>query len=255
MQIARFVISSYSLILEHKENSTSALFKQVPAASIVFFRISFGLIMLWDVIRLYNKGVIEKIWTDPRFHFTYYGFEWIQPWSGDGMYIHFFILGLLCVFIVIGLFYRVSILLFFLGFTYLFLLEKAFFLNHNYLICLISFILIFIPANCAFSLDSYINPKIKSNTLPSWNLWLIRFQIGIPYFFGGVAKIDSDWLRVEEMIFCLFSVEVIRYGPIMSAWGGDLGQDSAQTQLNSSLIASWRSNAEQTQAQSGSEPK
>jgi hypothetical protein len=30
-------------------------------------------------------------------------------------------------------------------------------------------------------------------------VWLLRFQVGVPYFFGGIAKIDGDWLRAEPM--------------------------------------------------------
>jgi hypothetical protein len=55
--------------------------------------------------------------------------------------------------------------------------------------------MIFIPAHKSFSLDAYFFKKIKSNITPAWHLWLIRFLIGVPYFFGGIAKINLDWLR------------------------------------------------------------
>ena len=88
---------------------------------------------------------------------------------------------------------------FFLGFSYVYLLEKSHYLNHFYLISLLSFILMFIPANKAFSLDARLKPSIASGQLPAWNLWLLRFLITIPYFFGGIAKINGDWLRGEPM--------------------------------------------------------
>jgi hypothetical protein len=46
------------------------------------------------------------------------------------MYLHFFALGGLATCIMLGLWYRASATLFFLGFTYVFLLDKAQYLNH-----------------------------------------------------------------------------------------------------------------------------
>ena len=171
----------------------------VDIASIVFFRIAFGLVMVWEVIRYFDKGWIARYYIDPTFHFTYEGFAWVQPWGGDGMYIHFLLLGLLALFIAVGYFYRASAILFFLGFSYVFLLDKARYLNHFYLIVLVSFVMIFIPAARAFSLDARRKPETRSETAPAWALWFLRAQIGIAYFFGGVAKINGDWLRGEPM--------------------------------------------------------
>ena len=50
---------------------------------------------------------------------------------------------LLAAGILLGFFYRLSALLFFLTFTHVFLIEKALYQNHYYLICLISFLMIF----------------------------------------------------------------------------------------------------------------
>ena len=171
----------------------------VDIASLVYFRIAFGAIMLWEVWRYFNFDWISSYWITPTFHFTYWGFGWVKPWPGEGMYLHFYALGLLAILIALGLFYRVSATLFFLGFTYLFLLEKARYLNHFYLICLISFLLIFIPTQRAFSLDGLLWPRNRSPTAPAWALWLLRAQIGIVYFYGGVAKLSSDWLTATPM--------------------------------------------------------
>jgi hypothetical protein len=117
--------------------------------------------------------------------------------AGNGLYIHWAILGVLALFIAIGLFYRVSAPLFFLGWTYIFLLDEAQWVNHTYLISLFSFLLIFAPANRAFSADAWLNPKRRSQTAPAWTLWLLRAQMGVVYFFAGVAKISPDWLDGE----------------------------------------------------------
>ncbi|MGH2561656.1 MAG: HTTM domain-containing protein [Thermomicrobiales bacterium] len=175
------------------------LFAPVDVASIVAFRIAFGLIMLWEVYRYVDHGWIAQYYVNPRFNFTYVGFEWVKPWPGSGMYLHFLGLGALALCIVVGLWYRVATALFFLGFTYVFLLEKAHYLNHFYFISLLSFALIFVPAHRALSFDAADHPERHTPTAPAWALWLLRAQLAIVYLFGGVAKLNGDWLRGEPM--------------------------------------------------------
>lgn len=179
--------------------SRRRLFAPHDIAALVYFRIAFGAIMLWEVGRYFEHGWIARYWIEPAFHFTYYGFGWVQPWPGAGMYVHFAALGVLAFFIMIGLWYRLSAALFFLGFTYAFLLEEARYLNHFYLISLLSFLLIFVPAHRACSVDVWRRPALRRRTAPAWALYLLRFQIGVAYVFGGIAKLNADWLRGEPM--------------------------------------------------------
>ncbi|HXK84814.1 MAG TPA: HTTM domain-containing protein, partial [Phycisphaerae bacterium] len=118
---------------------------------------------------------------------------------GPGMHLHFAALGLLAVCILFGYRYRAAAALFFLGFTYVFLLEEALYLNHFYLLSLISFLMLMVPAHRAFSVDAWRRPSIRSPVAPAWALFLLRFQVGVPYFFGGIAKLNADWLHGEPM--------------------------------------------------------
>ncbi len=175
------------------------LAEPLDIASLVVVRIFFGLIMLWEVARYFKKGWIHKYWIAPDFHFSYFGFDWVAPWPGDGMYWHFLGLGVLALFITFGLFYRVAAALFFVGFSYIFLLEQARYLNHFYLVCLVSFLMAIVPANRAVSLDAKFGFCKGADTIPTWSLWILRLQVGIAYFYGGVAKINSDWLAGEPL--------------------------------------------------------
>lgn len=123
------------------------LVEPVDIASLVMARVFFGLLMLWMVIRYFGKGWIGKYWIEPEFNFGYFGLDWVAPWPGDGMYWHFLALGALAVLIVFGLLYRLAAALFFLGFTYVFLLEQARYLNHAYLVCLVGFLMAVVPAH------------------------------------------------------------------------------------------------------------
>ncbi|MDB6116349.1 MAG: Vitamin k-dependent gamma-carboxylase, partial [Verrucomicrobiaceae bacterium] len=175
------------------------LFAPVDIGCLVFVRIVFGAAMLWEVCRYFVGDWISHDFIEPVMHFTYFGFDWVRPWPGVGMYIHFAVLGIAALCVLLGLFYRVAATVFFLGFTYVFLLDEALYLNHFYLVCLLSFLLIFVPAERAFSLDARRRPQIRTKVAPAWAMWLLRAQIGIAYFFGGIAKLNADWFQGEPL--------------------------------------------------------
>jgi len=207
---------------------SSRLFAPVDVASLVYFRIVFGAILLWDLI-LFDQQRIVYHWIAPKFHFTYFGFDWVHPLPDDGMFAVVYALRVLAVMIAAGLFYRVSCTIFFVGFTYLFLIDQAEHLNHVYLTCLLSFLMIFIPAHRAFSVDALLRPGRRSDTAPGWCLYLLQFQIAVVYIFGALAKVNGDWLRGEPVrswlagradypvIGPLFGHEVVVY---VIAYGG-----------------------------------
>ncbi|WP_148680162.1 HTTM domain-containing protein [Nitrosopumilus maritimus] len=181
------------------------LFEPSDIAILVYFRIIFGAVMLWEVFRYFEHDWISKYWIDPIFHFTYYGFDWVKPWPGDLMYVHFAAMGVLSVCIMVGFKYRICAILFFLAFSQIFFSEQSRYLNHFYLIWLVSFILIFIPANRSLSIDSWFNKKIRTDFISAYSLWLLRILVGIPYFFGGIAKLNPDWLAGYPLRFWLES--------------------------------------------------
>lgn len=171
----------------------------VDIASLVVFRIAFGGLMFWELSRYFTNGWLGAIYAAPTFRFAYFGFGWLPAWSPQGMYLHFIALEVLALLIAVGYLYRVSTALFFLGFAYMFLLDQANYLNHFYLILLVSLLLNFVPAHRAFAVDAWMRPRLRSPTVPAWTLWLLMAQVGIVYFFGGLAKLNGDWLRGEPM--------------------------------------------------------
>ncbi len=81
---------------------------------------------------------------------------------------------------------------FFILFSYTELLDLTNYLNHYYLITLLSFLMIFLPMNASFSFDSkkWNQPAM----VPRWTLTVLRLQVGLIYFFAGLSKIKPDWL-------------------------------------------------------------
>lgn len=178
------------------------LFSPVDNAFLVVFRLVFGGIMFWEVTRYFRYGWIYRYWIEPYWNFGYAPFNF-RPLSEDGMFILWLALGLLALFIAIGFLYRISTTLFFLGFTYTYLLEQGRYLNHFYLVVILSFLMIFLPAHRNFSVDSRIWKKKLTPVAPLWTLWLVRFIIAVPYFYGGIAKLNPDWLQGYPMAIWL----------------------------------------------------
>ena len=163
------------------------------AAPLAVFRILFGVMMVLSIIRFWGYGWIDKLYIQPKFFFSYYGFEWVKP-LGPYTYLIFAVCGLSAFFVAIGYRYRLAIILFFLSFTYIELMDKTTYLNHYYFISILSFLMIFLPANSYFAIDAAKNPAKAFQYIPSWTLNSIKLLLGIVYFYAGLAKLNSDWL-------------------------------------------------------------
>jgi len=163
------------------------------AATLAFFRLAFGILMVGSIIRFAANGWIDKFYIQPQFHFTYYGFGWVKPY-GNLTYIVFIICGLSALMVAVGYKYRLAIILFFLSFTYVELLDKTTYLNHYYFVSVVSFVMIFLPAHAGFSIDAYKNPAKAFDRIPRYTVDIIKLLLAIVYIYAGLAKLNSDWL-------------------------------------------------------------
>lgn len=163
------------------------------AAPLAVFRLFFGIMMLASIVRFWLNGWIEKLYITPKYFFSYYGFEWVKP-LGDFTYLLFIFCGISAFFVAIGYKYRLFIISFFLSFTYIELMDKTTYLNHYYFISILSFLMIFLPANAYFSVDAWKNPKKAFQQIPTWCIDSLKLLLALVYFYAGLAKINSDWL-------------------------------------------------------------
>jgi hypothetical protein len=177
-----------------KDKFSASLLPYRHIAPLAVFRMAFGAIMLISTIRFMLRGWIADFYITPQFHFTFYGFEWIKPMGAAGMYAVFILMALASLLILLGLFYRISIVLFFISFCYVELIDKTYYLNHYYFISIITFLLMLVPANRYFSLDVKRKPSLEVTQVPSWTITIFKFQLLLVYFFAGVSKINHDWL-------------------------------------------------------------
>lgn len=172
----------------------TALFIPASVAPLVTFRVVFGLTTAFGGMRFWANGWIEKLYLEPGFFFKFYGFAWVHMPGEPWIYWLTGISILSALGVAVGLFYRLSALLFFLSFTWLQLIDATNYLNHYYLVCLLAFLLIFLPAGRAASLDVWLRPHLRRVRVPAWCVYLIIFQLCCVYFFAGLAKLNYDWL-------------------------------------------------------------
>ena len=110
------------------------------------------------------------------------------------MYTVFVLMAVACFFIIIGFFYRLSITTFFLCFVYVELIDKTYYLNHYYLVSIITFLLMLVPAQRYFSIDILRKPSIKTTYVPDWTIQIFKLQLFLVYFLAGISKLNYDWL-------------------------------------------------------------
>lgn len=170
------------------------LFKKIDNAQLVVFRIFYGLLVSAECYGAIATGWVRRTLIEPKFTFSFIGFEWLQPLPGNGMYVYFGIMGTLGILITIGYKYRYSALAFALMWAGVYLMQKTSYNNHYYLLMLLAFIMAFLPAQKDASLDAKLNPKLHSHAMPNWVRWTIILQLFIVYTYASVAKLYGDWL-------------------------------------------------------------
>ena len=211
--------------------NSSYFSKTTSSAPLAIFRVAFGLLMFISIIRFWALGWIDKLYIQPHFFFSYYGFDWIKP-LGDLTYLLFFVCGLSALFVALGLKYTWAIITFFLSFTYIELMDKTTYLNHYYFVSVLSFLLIFLPAGNYFSWDTFKNSRLSFPQIPQWNIDVIKLLLCIVYLYAGLAKLNPEWLLQGmplkiwlptkdylPMIGFLFRYDWMIY---LFAWGGAL---------------------------------
>ena len=188
-------------IKKTSNNFKKYLYKPIEPSSISYFRICFGILISWQAWIMIEESWAWTLFTQKSMYFKYWPFEFVTPMNPTLMVTFMIVMGVCGIFVASGFFYRFSSFLIFAIFTYIFLIEKARYENHLYLICLISFIMIFIPAGKHLTFHNiFKTKKTKTIPLPNWPLFLLRSQIGIVYIFAGIAKLNTDWISRAEPI-------------------------------------------------------
>lgn len=166
--------------------------ESVDGKSVAFIRIAFAAVMIYWLAEHIVYDKISYNYYQPSYLFPYFGWDWFGRWPGRGLHWHFVITLLAAAGMLVGAFYRFSSVVFAACFVYIFLLDKTTYQNHYYFVSLMAVLLAVCPVHRCWS---YGGLRLGlPQTVPRWVVWLLRFQIGIVYFYGGVAKMNIDWL-------------------------------------------------------------
>ncbi|MCA0131069.1 HTTM domain-containing protein [Winogradskyella alexanderae] len=170
------------------------LFRHIDNSGLVVFRIFFGLLCFLESVGAVVTGWVKRTLVEPEFTFSFIGFEWLQPLPGNWMYIYYIVMGVFGLLIMVGYKYRFSMLMFAFMWTATYLMQKSAYNNHYYLLFILSFLMVLLPAHRYASIDVKLNPKIKSISMPAWCRWLFVIQLFILYTYASIAKLYPDWL-------------------------------------------------------------
>jgi hypothetical protein len=169
-------------------------FDQVDNSGLVVFRIAFGFLIIMESAGAIITGWVHETFIQPPYTFTVIGFEWLQPLSGNGMYYYFGLMAVMGLMVMIGYKYRLSMALFTVLWTASYLMQKAHYNNHYYLLILLCLFMLLSPANKFASIDSNRHPHKSSLTCPKWYINIFKFQIWIVFTYAAIAKLYPGWL-------------------------------------------------------------
>lgn len=171
------------------------LLQPVPSLSLHFFRIGYGFATTILIFRYFYYGWIHSYFIKPSFFFKHFGFEWIHPLAPAFTYLLFGVLLITAFGIFLGYFLRFNLFVFTIGFTWFHFSDATIYLNHYYLISLLGFLLWLSPVSKSniplWKWKDWVN---QTKPIPKFWLYAFRLQMGLIYFFGGVAKLQPDWL-------------------------------------------------------------
>mgnify|MGYP000945641996 CR=1 FL=1 len=163
-------------------------------ASLALFRGMIAILVAVSVARFEIYGWADSFFLRPRFFFSYPGFSWVKP--PGPLALHGLFLGVFLLTIPLALGWKTRLAAFgmFLGFLAIHLFDVTNYLNHYVLLLLLLAHAVLLPLGVPYGLDGRTKDGRWMTTSPRWPLRALRFQVGIVYFFAGIAKANSDWL-------------------------------------------------------------
>ena len=180
------------------------LCQPVATPQLRVFRQLFGAVMLLQSLRLlyYDRG--NDLYLSTPFHYRWPGFEWVPIPSTEWQFqLHFVTMGVCSV--VTGWYLcgskagRVSDIVLLTLYTWFFLWDAGYYNNHYYLTILLLF---------QFAVVGWTTASSGPHPHLRWHLLLFRFQFSVVYLFGGLAKLNWDWLNgYPARIWCVEAFE------------------------------------------------
>lgn len=168
---------------------------KVDGQFLAIFRVVFGLAFIKESFRV--KESIYPFYIEPETLFHWPFFEWLPLLPENQLNLLAAIMIFSAFMIAVGFFSNAFSLISSLIYAYFFLLDRSYYNNHYYLILLLLILLSFLSSDNKFSIRTLF--KSSDGKIPVWNIFILRFQLCLVYFYGATAKLNSDWLSGRTM--------------------------------------------------------
>lgn len=168
--------------------------KPIDNSALIAFRIIFGFLICVHCTGSFLSGALNETYIRPEYFFSFIGFEFLKPLPGAGMYFYFGIMTVLGLMIMFAAWYRFAIIAFSLMWAMLYLMQKADYNNHHYLILLVAVMMTIVPANRYFSYDVKRGAVHQRQSCARWVYMIFIAQFSIVYIFAAIYKLQPDWL-------------------------------------------------------------
>lgn len=201
------------MIGRFRERSYAFLFREVHPGTLGWIRIAYGVLMVWQFQKF--GPYLEYLVGESEFFMTYDYFHWVTPLSVETGWALVTIGTVAGVLLIVGALYRLSALTIVFCWGYMFFICRGHYTNHYYLFLLLGVLMTFTNGHRWRSVDNLIYDRfpalrrlfwkdgIRPKTIPHWQIFIFQFQVVVVYFFGGVAKMNPDWVQGYPMRYWL----------------------------------------------------
>ncbi len=176
--------------------------ERVDVSTLVLFRILFGLLLTGELLYVWHHARTD--FPAVEFRPAYSLLPWTRSLPQPDLDLFAPLMLAALAGLTLGLLTRFAAAVFTLVYVYVFLLDPSHFNNHYYLIALLGACFVVVRSNGEASLDSLF--RGRSPTVPRWQLALLQGHFALAYFYGGLAKLNGDWLRGEPVRMWLDNV-------------------------------------------------
>ncbi len=178
------------------------LCQPVDGASLAVFRLALGVLGCVLLSRYLFYGWAARQFAQSPIHLSYPGFAWIPRPDPSWVEPLFALAALAALFIAIGSWVsaglcRIAMVVFVVIFGWVELLDPTNYVNHHYFLIVAVFLLLASGQVPRLTRDG------RGSLVPRWLLFAVRTQVGLVYFFAGVAKLNPDWLAGQPLAIWL----------------------------------------------------
>jgi vitamin K-dependent gamma-carboxylase len=172
----------------HLTKGLSKLWQPVNGAGIEAFKKVFAILLILQVGGIYSADLVNKTFILPRTTIPFDFSDWIPVLPGKLIHIPFILQVIGALLLFTNKYSRLGALIYFLTFGYIFVLDISYYNNHFYFILLLCLL---------FTLYKPVKQK-SALYVPKYLLYLFQFQVIVVYFYGGIVKLNPDWLLHQE---------------------------------------------------------